>query len=243
MTVVDPVARAARVVVPGLPALAGHRQGGPERPAGRPAHRLADRHPQRAPGRPSRRTDATGRRADEQSTGRSPCRSMPGSRPQRVTHPIAKAVDSDVGPFIDSGCQDRASVNVAAQRTDAASAPTGEGPVRTCIGCRTRERITALFRVVAVDGYVVPDPRRRLPGRGAWLHPDDGMPARRGAASSVRQGPAGPRATRHQQGPRAPSSGGVRRVRDSLRNPRQILEPPVGQESRSTQREHVVKQQ
>ena len=28
-----------------LPALAGHRQRGPERPAGRPADRLADRHP------------------------------------------------------------------------------------------------------------------------------------------------------------------------------------------------------
>jgi predicted RNA-binding protein YlxR (DUF448 family) len=46
--------------------------------------------------------------------------------------------------------------------------------VRTCIGCRTRERITAVFRVVAVDGVVVPDPRHRLPGRGAWLHPDEG---------------------------------------------------------------------
>ena len=30
-----------------LPALAGHRQGGAERPAGRQAHRLADRHPAR----------------------------------------------------------------------------------------------------------------------------------------------------------------------------------------------------
>jgi predicted RNA-binding protein YlxR (DUF448 family) len=29
-----------------------------------------------------------------------------------------------------------------------------------------------LLRVVAVDGSVVPDVRRRLPGRGAWLHFD-----------------------------------------------------------------------
>ncbi|GAA1829939.1 hypothetical protein GCM10009836_04790 [Pseudonocardia ailaonensis] len=27
------------------------------------------------------------------------------------------------------------------------------------------------MRVVAVDGALVPDPRRRLPGRGAWVHP------------------------------------------------------------------------
>lgn len=28
------------------------------------------------------------------------------------------------------------------------------------------------MRVVVVDGVLTPDPRRRLPGRGAWLHPD-----------------------------------------------------------------------
>ena len=28
-----------------------------------------------------------------------------------------------------------------------------------------------LPRVVAVNGVLTPDPRRRLPGRGAWLHP------------------------------------------------------------------------
>ncbi|WP_081915470.1 YlxR family protein [Saccharothrix sp. NRRL B-16314] len=46
------------------------------------------------------------------------------------------------------------------------------GPVRTCIGCRARTLPSELLRVVVVDGAVVPDTRRRLPGRGAWLHPD-----------------------------------------------------------------------
>src|SRR6476620_2463638 len=56
-----------------------------------------------------------------------------------------------------------------------ASATSGfAGPVRTCIGCRRRQRATDLLRVVAVDGVLIPDPRHRLPGRGAWLHPDPG---------------------------------------------------------------------
>jgi len=44
-------------------------------------------------------------------------------------------------------------------------------PVRTCVGCRTRAPVTELLRVVAREGTLVPDPRRRLPGRGASLHP------------------------------------------------------------------------
>ena len=49
---------------------------------------------------------------------------------------------------------------------------------RTCVGCRRREDRSALLRVVAEwndtgeqTARVVPDPRLRLPGRGAWLHP------------------------------------------------------------------------
>ncbi|MGQ0719802.1 MAG: YlxR family protein [Pseudonocardiales bacterium] len=45
-------------------------------------------------------------------------------------------------------------------------------PIRTCVGCRTRAAASGLLRVVAVDETLVPDPRRRHPGRGAWMHPD-----------------------------------------------------------------------
>jgi predicted RNA-binding protein YlxR (DUF448 family) len=44
-------------------------------------------------------------------------------------------------------------------------------PTRTCVGCRTRDAQDLLLRVVAVRGEVVPDPRRRLAGRGAYVHP------------------------------------------------------------------------
>ena len=47
-------------------------------------------------------------------------------------------------------------------------------PVRTCVGCRTKAAASGLLRVVAVNGTLVPDPRRRYPGRGAWLHPHIG---------------------------------------------------------------------
>ena len=56
------------------------------------------------------------------------------------------------------------------------SPDTPVGPVRTCVGCRKRELAVELLRVVAVDGNgnyaVTVDPARRLPGRGAWLHPE-----------------------------------------------------------------------
>ncbi|MCD0453623.1 YlxR family protein [Actinocorallia sp. API 0066] len=45
---------------------------------------------------------------------------------------------------------------------------------RTCVGCRVRAARADLLRVVAVGGVLVPDPRKRLPGRGASLHPELG---------------------------------------------------------------------
>ncbi|MGE9808658.1 MULTISPECIES: YlxR family protein [unclassified Janibacter] len=51
-------------------------------------------------------------------------------------------------------------------------------PVRTCIGCRRADSWSELLRVVAIQAehgpfVLTPDPRHRLPGRGAWLHPTD----------------------------------------------------------------------
>lgn len=62
-------------------------------------------------------------------------------------------------------------------RTGLQSDAAPVGPLRTCIGCRGLDSRSTLLRIVAVTdehGHAIaqPDPRRRLPGRGAWLHPD-----------------------------------------------------------------------
>jgi len=44
-------------------------------------------------------------------------------------------------------------------------------PVRTCIGCRSREEKVRLIRIVLRDGGIAVDVRQREPGRGAYLHP------------------------------------------------------------------------
>lgn len=43
-------------------------------------------------------------------------------------------------------------------------------PARTCLGCRRRDELSALLRMVERDGVVIPDPKATLPGRGAWVH-------------------------------------------------------------------------
>ncbi|GGM29820.1 MULTISPECIES: YlxR family protein [Micromonospora] len=49
-------------------------------------------------------------------------------------------------------------------------------PERTCVGCRSRAPTSELLRIVAVAdeaGHSLrPDRLRRLPGRGANMHPD-----------------------------------------------------------------------
>ena len=47
-------------------------------------------------------------------------------------------------------------------------------PVRTCVGCRQRDAAGVLVRVAwdEAAGGLSFDRRRRLGGRGAWLHPE-----------------------------------------------------------------------
>ena len=43
--------------------------------------------------------------------------------------------------------------------------------IRTCVGCRIRVAKSDLLRLVAAGGDIIPDPKARLSGRGAYLHP------------------------------------------------------------------------
>lgn len=61
---------------------------------------------------------------------------------------------------------------VEASAAGALSRSTVHVPERSCVGCRLRAEREALVRVaVAPDGRVAIDPRARLVGRGAWVHP------------------------------------------------------------------------
>lgn len=45
----------------------------------------------------------------------------------------------------------------------------GSGPERTCVACGRRRPQAELLRLAWVQDRLEPDPRRRLPGRGAYV--------------------------------------------------------------------------
>jgi predicted RNA-binding protein YlxR (DUF448 family) len=66
-------------------------------------------------------------------------------------------------------------------------------PVRMCVGCHERSEKAALVRVVrAPDGAVTLDPLGSAPGRGAYVHREQGCVeaafARDGLARALRAG-------------------------------------------------------
>ncbi len=71
------------------------------------------------------------------------------------------------------------------QRTLPERPGVGTAPERQCVGCRERALSPSLLRFVlgGQPPVLVPDVRRRLPGRGAWVHP-----RRRCIEQAVRRG-------------------------------------------------------
>lgn len=61
------------------------------------------------------------------------------------------------------------------QRDQRTGVPEVAGLVRTCVGCRRRDSDSRLLRIVhdPQAAALVPDPRRRAEGRGAWVHRDE----------------------------------------------------------------------
>lgn len=64
---------------------------------------------------------------------------------------------------------------VSTDRTGLRRQQASDVPQRTCVGCRRTDSWSALLRVTAREDdsgalQIVPDVRRRLGGRGAWLH-------------------------------------------------------------------------
>ena len=51
--------------------------------------------------------------------------------------------------------------------------PRLSSPIRTCVGCRTRDARAALTRLIAREGRLYVDGAKRAPGRGAWMHARD----------------------------------------------------------------------
>lgn len=60
---------------------------------------------------------------------------------------------------------------MSSQTSDPSRLTAVHVPSRTCVGCRGKSAKTELLRVVAVEDALVPDPRGRAPGRGAYVHP------------------------------------------------------------------------
>ncbi len=87
-------------------------------------------------------------------------------------------IPGDRGDGVDLTATDRTGLRAASLSATAAG-PGHSRPVRTCVGCRRTDSWSVLVRVVAVRDdtdtmRLLPDVRHRLPGRGAWLHPEPG---------------------------------------------------------------------
>ena len=222
-----------------LPALAGHRQGGPERPAGGPPHRLADRHQERDPagrggGRLRRQEWAEGEWVENEAGEMvwKPAEGGEAISAEEWTHQAeeqAEAAPRRPPTAAPSPATPRRPRPPRRRRRrgggdahrprPAAEASRRRGgrhsARRTCVGCRRRAPADELVRVVRrPDGTLVdrarPGPRRLALCRDSPACLDAG-----GAPAGLRAGagaPVGARAAVEQR-----SQAGLRRARREQR--------------------------
>ena len=78
-------------------------------------------------------------------------------------------------PLLNPRAMDNADAETGKVDSSMARRARPKSPMRTCVGCRRRAAQADLLRVVVVtqgDRFLaVPDGRRQMPGRGAYLHP------------------------------------------------------------------------
>ena len=181
VTVVDPVARAARVVVPDFQLSLAIGKEGQNATAGRPAHRLAHRHPQRRPG--ASEPPATAAPPERHPNG--PGVGSGSAGPSGTDGPVDPLRPATRYPPHHQGgrlrCRPVHRFRLSASRLrNAPTAPMRPTPPPEKVRCGRASAAGPgngsphCSALSPWTGYVVPDPRRRLPGRGAWLHPDEG---------------------------------------------------------------------
>lgn len=109
--------------------------------------------------------------------------------PTRRMQPDLPEAGIDVGAGAGAGARvvDRPEAGAAPRAADPAARPahqparegasiindigvTGRTPIRTCVGCRGRDAQDHLVRIAVVANRPEVDLRRRLPGRGAYVH-------------------------------------------------------------------------
>src|SRR3954449_11101107 len=116
-------------------------------------------------------------RPDVEATATDAAPPAPATPPARRPPPRRRAAGHRRAPPGPGDAAGRLTCAPGGRHTGRAAGPGGLGtgslvtaPVRTCVGCRAKASAGALLRVVARDTAAVPDPGRRLTGRGAHLH-------------------------------------------------------------------------
>ena len=177
--VMDAAAREAQVIVPDYQlSLAIGKEGQNARLAARlTGWRIDIRSdaaaPEPAPPEPAPPEPAPPEPAPPEPAAAEPAAAEPArgrrSRPLRSRRsPPQKPEPCDSRPVCQTGGHGRLVVVMA---TRAEQHVPGMPPMRTCVGCKERAVKSSLLRLVAAGDAIQPDPRARLPGRGAYLHP------------------------------------------------------------------------